>query len=84
MLCRGLLFLDIYVNQPWDPATAKTAGRFVLRFALGIAHETLVKRFLRTHEVIVVEGQLAAFAALEIFRHGFLLERYSPKIQATG
>ena len=83
MFRRGFFFLDICVNQPWDAAAVETTGRFVLRLALGIAHETLVERFLGADEVVVVEGQFAAFTALQIFRHGFLLERRSPRMQVT-
>ena len=64
MLRRGFLFLDVLVDQPRDAAAVETTGRFVLRLALGIAHETLVKRFLCANVVVVVKGQFAAFAAM--------------------
>ena len=64
VLRGGLFFLDVFVDQTRHAAAAKTAGRFVPGLAIGVAHETFVEGFLRAHEIVVVEGQLAAFAAL--------------------
>ena len=69
MLRGRFFFLDVFVDQAWDAAAAKAAGRFVLGFAFGVAHEALIERFFSTDEVVVVESQFAALAALKIFCH---------------
>src|SRR5262245_49737657 len=45
----------------------------MFRLAFGVAHEAAVKGLLGSDVVVVVECQLAALTALEIFRHRFPL-----------
>ena len=70
---RSLFFFDKLVDEPGYAATAKTAGQFQLCFTLGVAHEALVEGLFGADIVIVVEGQLAALATLQIFRHVVLV-----------
>jgi hypothetical protein len=63
------------VDQARDAAAAKTAGRFVLGFALGIAHEALIEGFFCADVIVVVKSQFAALAALQIFCHETSLRR---------
>ena len=64
VLGGGFFFLDVVVDQARDAAAIETAGRFMLRFAFGVAHIAFVKRFLGADVVVVVKRQLAALTAL--------------------
>ena len=64
MLCRGLLFLYVLVDEPGDRSATKASWRLMLALAVRISHEASIERFLRADEVIVVECKFAAFAAL--------------------
>ena len=69
MLRRRFFFFDVFVDQARDAAATEAAGWFVLGFAFGVAHEAFIERFFRADEVVVVESQFAALAALKIFCH---------------
>jgi hypothetical protein len=64
MLGCGFFFFDILVDEARDAAATETAGGFVFGFAVGIAHETPIKRFLSADIIVVVERELAALTAL--------------------
>ena len=64
MLGPGFLFLDVFMNETRHRAASKTAGRFELRFAFRIAHETPIKWFFGADVIVIIESQLAAFATL--------------------
>jgi hypothetical protein len=60
----GFFFLDIVVDHAWDAAAVETAGRYMLGFAFGVAHEESIKGFLGADKVVLIKSQLAALAAL--------------------
>ena len=64
MLGSGFLFLDQVVDHPRHAAAAEAAGKLVIGFAFGIAHESLVEGLFSTDIVVVVKSQFAALAAL--------------------
>jgi len=73
MFGAGFFFFDVFVDQAGHASAAKTAGRFVLGFAFGVAHEALVKRFFRADKIVIVKSELAAIAALQVLCHGISL-----------
>lgn len=72
MLDRGFLLLDVFVDQTRHAPAREATWRLILGLAFGVAHKPAVERFLCADVVIIVESELAAFAALKIFCHGFL------------
>ena len=71
MLGRGFFFLDVFMDQTGHAAAGKTARRLILCFTFGVAHKPPIKRFFRPDVIVIVECELAAFAALQIFCHRF-------------
>jgi len=70
MFGRGFFFFDVFVDQPRHAAASEAARRLIFSFAFGIAHKSFIERLLGADEIVLVKGQLAAFATLQIFRHG--------------
>ncbi len=68
VFCSGLFLFDQLVDQSRDGSTADTPWR--LRSGpVGISHMPQVKRLLGPDVTVIVESDLAAFAALKIFCH---------------
>jgi hypothetical protein len=84
MLRGRFFFFDVFVDQARDAAAAKAAGRFVLGFAFGVAHEALIERFFRADEVVVVKSQFAALAALKIFCHRTSFQQAVEKVSPAS
>lgn len=72
MLSPGLFLLDELVDEPWDGPAANTPGR-LRPGAVRISHEPEVKGLLGADVIVIVKSDLAAFAALKVFRHSELL-----------
>ena len=68
VLRRGLFLFDELVDEPWDGPAADTPGR-LRPGAVRISHEPEVKGLLGADVIIIVKGDLAAFATLKVFRH---------------
>ena len=64
MLRGGFFFLDQVVDHARHVAAAEAAGKLVLGFPFGVAHESLVEGLFGTHIIVVVKGQFSALAAL--------------------
>lgn len=63
-----LFFFDELVDESGHGAATDAPGRFGLR-PVRISHKAKIKRLFRPHGIIVVEGELATFAALKVFGH---------------
>ena len=73
MLRRGFFFLDELVDQAGYAAATKAARGLMARFSFRIPHKPSVKGFFRSYVIVIVKCQFAAFAALQVFRHGHFL-----------
>jgi hypothetical protein len=65
----GLFFLDELIDQLGHGAATDASGRLRLG-AVGVSHVSQIERLFGSHEIVVVECEFSALAALEIFRHG--------------
>jgi hypothetical protein len=57
-------FFDQFVNESRHRSTTETTRRIVFCIPFWVTHEAFVERLFRSYKVVVVEGQLAALAAL--------------------
>ena len=72
----GLFFLDELIDQLGHGAATDASGRLRL-CAVRISHVSQVEGLFGADIVVIVKGELAAFAALKIFRHGKISSQYS-------
>ncbi len=68
----GLFLFDELMDQSRHAAATETFRRLGLR-TVGISHEPKIEGLLGAHIVVIIKSDLAAFAALKVFRHVKLL-----------
>jgi hypothetical protein len=66
---RSLFFLDKLIDQSRHGAAANASRRLGLG-AIRISHMPQIERLLGADVIVVIKGELAAFAALKILGHG--------------